>query len=258
MRRKLILALLLCLILVLPAVAFPFPGAGAGIWPPAVPFGVTMRSVVDGRQGLAEAVDAGAKWIRVKMSWSMIESVQSDPPTYDPAGWAFYDRSFRNAAKNGMHVVVTVRDNPTWYGHPDVPAENAHCGPLADPNVLARFMREAVRRYKGPEYNVKVWELYNEPDNTVVTGRFKNLGGCWGNYGKQYADMLKVVYPAIKAEDPEAVVLIGGLGYEYSPQDGITHLNMGFLNDVLRNNGAPYFDAMNYHYFDNYATRWDA
>ncbi|MGQ9667788.1 MAG: cellulase family glycosylhydrolase [Anaerolineae bacterium] len=213
-------------------------------WPPASPFGVDMRGTIDESQGLSYAVAAGTRWVRIKLSWEDVEPVRSDPPQYN---WSFYDAIFRRASEAGLQLVVTFRDNPSW-------AAATRCGPLYDPNDLARFARAAVERYSRPPYNIKVWELYNEPDNMRTDGWFINLGGCWGNAGRAYADMLKVVYPVIRQADPESVVLIGALGYEFRYVD---HLNMNFLGDVLRAGGGPYFDVMNFHYFHEYHTNWD-
>ncbi len=246
--RRTYLFISISVILLLAGLAFQQMSWGQGNlpnWPPASPFGVDMRGTIDESQGLSYAVNAGARWARVKLSWDSVEPVKTDPPQYN---WASYDAIFRRAAEAGLQLVVTIRDNPGW-------AAATRCGPLYDPNELARFARAAVSRYSQPPYNIRVWELYNEPDNKRTDGWFVNLGGCWGNAGRAYADMLKVVYPAIKQADPQAIVLIGALGYEYRYVD---HLNMNFLDDVLRAGGGPYFDVMNFHYFHEYHTNWDS
>lgn len=245
--RRTYLFISIPVILLLAGLAFQQMTWGQGSlpnWPPASPFGVDMRGTIDESQGLSLAVAAGARWARVKLSWDSVEPVKTDPPQYN---WSFYDAIFQRAANAGLQLVVTIRDNPSW-------AAATRCGPLYNPNDLARFARAVVTRYSQPPYNIKVWELYNEPDNMRTDGWLENLGGCWGNAGRAYADMLKVVYPAIKQADPQAIVLIGALGYEFRYVD---HLNMNFLNDVLRAGGGPYFDVMNFHYFHEYHTNWD-
>lgn len=204
-----------------------------------------MRGQINESQGLSYAVAAGMEWIRIKIAWENVEPVQTDPPTYN---WTYYDRIFGNAADAGMNLIVTIRDNPVW-------AAANRCGPLYDPQDMARFAAAAVSRYGQPAYNVKVWELYNEPDNTVTEGWFINLGGCWGNNGHAYANMLKVVYPAIKSANPEAIVLLGALGFEF---EQVSHLNRYFLEDMLNAGGGPYFDAMNFHYFHEYVPSWSS
>jgi hypothetical protein len=74
------------------------------------------------------------------------------------------------------------------------------------------FMYATVQKYSQPPYNVKYWEMWNEPD--AATSFFRKDPhtpyGCWGDeaaadYGRgYYADMLQAVYPRIKQATPYA------------------------------------------------------
>jgi hypothetical protein len=79
-------------------------------------------------------------------------------------------------------------------------------------------MHDLVARYSVPPYNVKYWELWNEPDvDPALAGLIGGdiPFGCWGDStdpyygGGYYAEMLKAVYPRIKAADPQAQVARG-------------------------------------------------
>jgi len=107
-----------------------------------------------------------------------------------------------------------------------------------------------VRRYSRPPYNIKFWELFNEPDGT------KPLYGAaittWGYYGKDYALMLKAAYPAIKAADPDSQLVFGGLAYGNftdDPDANNGNFYRNFLNVVLWHGAGEYFDYMNFHYY---------
>jgi hypothetical protein len=89
--------------------------------------------------------------------------------------------------------------------------------------------------------------------------------GCWGDQndayygGGYYAEMLKAAYPQIKAADPQAQVLIGGLLLDCDPRPGAGCATVGnsnlppkFLEGILRNNGGPYFDGVSFHAYDFY------
>lgn len=91
-------------------------------------------------------------------------------------------------------------------GRPRLPAAPS---PPAYLPKFASFLSALVNRYSKPPYNVHYWEIYNEPDNTDVNRAW--LGGCWGGKGKEYGDMLKTAYPAIKAADPDAEVMLGSI-----------------------------------------------
>jgi hypothetical protein len=123
-------------------------------------------------------------------------------------------------------------------------------------------MAELVKRYSSPPYNVKYWELGNEPDVAPELVSADSVFGCWGDTqdifygGGHYAEMLKVVYPAIKAVDPEARVLIGGLLLDcdpYNPPEGKDCLSSRFFNGILANQGAEYFDIVSFHGYPPYS-----
>jgi hypothetical protein len=73
--------------------------------------------------------------------------------------------------------------------------------------------------------------------------------------------MLKFIYPQIKAADPEAQVLVGGLLLdcdprnppEISPGEKKDCTSAKFLEGVLVNGGANFFDGVSYHAYDYYA-----
>jgi hypothetical protein len=74
--------------------------------------------------------------------------------------------------------------------------------------------------------------------------------------------MLKRVYPWIKAADPEAVVLVGGLLLDCNPADPPeTQAGSGVLKDctpgkflegILSNGGGEFFDGVAFHSYDYY------
>jgi hypothetical protein len=67
--------------------------------------------------------------------------------------------------------------------------------------------------------------------------------------------MLKVVYPAIKAADPQAQVLVGGLLLDcdpVNPPPGKDCAPSRYMEGILRGGGADYFDGISYHAYDFY------
>jgi hypothetical protein len=120
-------------------------------------------------------------------------------------------------------------------------------------------MRALVARYKGDEFDVHTWELGNEPDVDPILVKGSSAFGCWGDIddayygGEAYGRMLQVVTPAIRAEDPGARVVLGGLLLD-KPEP--TDPNMGhpelFLEGVLRAGAADDFDILAYHAYPSY------
>ena len=227
----------------LPLIAKEYP-------PPPPIFGVQMRAINE-TYGLSKAVDADVHWVRYQaFAWDEIELMRTDPPTYD---WSAVDEtSLRNAYENGMTVIATVQYAPAWAQK----YAGSACGPIRADRLdeYAQFLSALVNRYKNPPYKVKYWELGNEPDAPVSSGR--NVFGCWGQEGDPYyggatyGQMLRRAYPVIKTADPLAQVLIGGLLLDCDP----THPPPGqdctsgrFLEGILSVGGGDDFDIVSYH-----------
>lgn len=213
-----------------------------------MPFGVQMLAEVDNPAAITLAGETGAHWVRTDLSWATIEPTNTDPANFN---WTTYDQRFADLYASDLTPIVTIGSNPTW-------AAEYPCGPITETNLsdFADFLTAVVNRYKDPPYNVKYWELYNEPDNGDPIN-YAWLGGCWGHEGDKYAAMLKVAYPAIKVADPEAKVVFGGLAYDFfesDPQHG--PFVESFLDDVLTAGGGDYFDIMNFHYYEFWKWRW--
>jgi hypothetical protein len=105
-------------------------------------------------------------------------------------------------------------------------------------------MGALAARYGKAPYNAHHWEFWNEPDSTS-TGEIKYN---WGTYGARYAAMLKAVRPAMKAADPEARLVLGGVAYDNFQESGGPFYRR-FVDDVLDAGGGQYLDALNFHYY---------
>jgi len=217
-------------------------------YPPPLPvFGVQVHKL-NTSGGFDRADDLGAYWLRYHaFAWDEIEAVQG---TYD---WSGVDEAgLQQAYERGLKVIGIVQYVPTWAQK----YEGSYCGPIREDALddFAAFLTELVNRYKDPPYNIKYWELGNEPDMPVWYDR--RAYGCWIEEndpiysGGYYAEMLKLAYPAIKAADPQAVVLIGGLALVCDPDNprpGWDCEASRFLEGILANGGGPYFDAVSFH-----------
>jgi hypothetical protein len=227
---------------------------------PPIPtsFGVEiLPNRLDNPSELNLVSQAGVYWARIfVIDWSQIEPIKSDPPVYH---WEMVDESdLQNANSRGLRVIATVKFTPSWAQK--IPG--AICGPILQ-NELARFaqfMQTVVQRYSSYPYNVKFWEMGNEPDIDPALVPPDIGYGCWGDAnddyygGGYYAEMLKAVYPVIKAEDPRAQVLLGGLLLDCDPEHppaGKDCKSAKFLEGILRHNGAndgsDYFDIVSFH-----------
>ena len=182
---------------------------------------------------LAMAAGTGTGLVRLGMAWSAIEPDQVSPRRYN---WDAYDAPLRRLAGAGLTPLGSINECPAWAcTYPEGPLDRA------TPAQMAAFMTAVVQRYSAPPYNVHLWELFNEPDQTHGPLR------GWGLHTTEYANLLRTVVPAIRTADPQAKIFLGGLAYDWFTDEG-GPFNRGFLGDIL--SLAPnYFDYINFHYY---------
>jgi hypothetical protein len=204
--------------------------------------------------------DAGAKIVRINgVKWYEVEPQQGQ---YNWAALQNLDIGLQNLSARNIETILIVRGTPSWAQK--IP--ESLCGPILQENLqdFAVFVGELVKRYSIPPYNVKYWELGNEPDVAPELVPPTHPFGCWGETddqyygGEYYAEMLKVVYPAIKTADPDAQVLIGGLLLDCDPSnppEGKDCIPARFLNGILANGGANYFDIVSFHGYAHYVNQ---
>ncbi len=220
-----------------------------------------VPAVVESLPGLAPS------WIRVGAAlWSAVEP---QPGTYNWDALERLEEDLRLASANGLVPIVPVKWTPPWAqkvpGYP--------CGPIKEEALddFAAFMEALVRRYSGPPYNVRYWEIWNEPDAAYQLVPPEGGYGCLGDAedpyygGGEYATLLKAVYPAIKAANPTAQVVFGGLLLDCDPTrppQGKDCTPARFLEGALRAGGGAYFDILAYHAYPHWFRRgepvdWD-
>jgi hypothetical protein len=223
---------------------------------PPVPtaFGVQMYEALDiPAAGISLTKEARVYWARWPLSWSQVEPVDTAPDLYD---FGFYDASVLSATQAGLHLVITIWNNPGW-------AATYANGPIdkVDIGEFAEFAGTLVERYDGDGWEdapgsptVDYWEFYNEPD---AGDRLRAEYGAsyWGHFGAEYAQMLCAVYPVIKAANPRAQVVLGGLAYDNFEDQGGGFVRE-FLDDVLAAGGGQCFDVMNFHYYPVFQPVW--
>ncbi len=216
--------------------------------------GVTINTL-SAQGGLYQMAQAGVQWSRTTLNWDKVEPFPGD------RYWsvvAKLETQFKNAAANNIQLILVLEDTPAWALKPGY-----SCGAVASDklSLLGDFVSDMVNIYSQPPYNIHYYELWNEPD---VVGFL----GCWGDAsdpyygGIYYAEMLKAVYPRIKAADLHAQVLVGGLLLDCdprSPQPNCTGnyeyktTSSKFLEGILANGGGDYFDGVSFHAYDYYA-----
>jgi hypothetical protein len=220
-------------------------------------FGYEFGSISEAH-GLEQMYAAGAEWVRRDIWWANIEPQKGN---YNWARMRTIEEEFLLAASRDMRVIVMVRGTPSW-AQADYPY-NRPCGRIrqSELGAFAAFMRALVERYSNAPYFVRYWEIWNEPDvDPVFIGSGNEWMGCWGDIddpyygGETYAEMLKVVYPEVKAANPEAQLLVGGLLLDCDPIHIPSYREecdaSKFMEGILLGGGGPYFDGISFHAYD--------
>jgi hypothetical protein len=253
----------------LPMVAFnhPEPLSGFGVEIYRREVGATISRAAEGNVG----------WVRYNgVVWHEVEAVQG---VRDWTRLRKVDEELAVLSAQGLTPMVVIRGTPTWAQR----EPGLYCGPIKEDafDEFADFVGEVVDRYKGPPYNVKYWEILNEPDAYmyILPG---SPYGCWGDPnpnlqyygGRYYGKMLKQVYPAIKQADPAAQVLLGGLlmgcdSEDPNPQpevgtcpsgkffEGILVEGAGYSFDLLAYHAYPFWYGQTKKDYDLYQQHWD-
>ncbi|HEY8507747.1 MAG TPA: cellulase family glycosylhydrolase [Steroidobacteraceae bacterium] len=162
------------------------------------------------------------------LSWLGVESVRLDVP------WAMVEASPGRFAippsiETAVNDALAANIEPLLilaYGHPAYGGDKP-TAPAAI-NAFARYATFVVTHFKG---RVRLFDLWNEWD--------ARTGGTTPGDADSYVALAKRVYPAIKAANPQAVVLSGGLS--------ATGLQAGWLERFLRQGGLQFVDALSIH-----------
>ncbi len=229
-------------------------------WPYTPGFGVETHTF----DTLSQAEAAGNHWIRYNgLLWSDVQPNHSGEWNWDTN----LDADLAAANQAGMEVILIVRSTPVWAQmYPGLA-----CGPIKQQNFanFINFMKSVVNRYSAPPYNVTHFEIWNEPDAPYAFGNSNQVWGCWGDStdpyygGGYYAEMLKAIYPSMKAANPRVQVVLGGLLLDCDPRHpGLPGYcataekakQSRFLEGILRNGGGPYFDYINFHGYTHHSS----
>ncbi len=211
---------------------------------------MVMSSITPDR-GFDSLQAAGVTWIRSdnNLLWRDIEPIEGGGYQWNTPAVQQIEQEMMRASQAGLKLIMVVRGSPRWATAP----YQADCAPIQPAKYarFAAFLAAAVARYSQPPYNVLYWQIGNEPDAYIF--QHDSGYGCWGVRtdpyygGRAYGDMLRVVYPAIKAANPAVQVLHGSLLLDrpYNPQNG-GGLTARFLEGVLLAGAANSFDILPY------------
>ncbi len=155
--------------------------------------------------------EAGFHWLRQEFPWEDIEihgrgdftdrrnDLNGDGQPDPVDAWAKYDHIVDLAGQYGLEIIARLGNPPAWSR-----AAGNEAGAFAPPDDFTDFVNYATAvagRYKG---RLRYFQVWNEP----------NIYPEWGEQRidpEAYTRLLCMAYDALKAVDPEIVVISGAL-----------------------------------------------
>ena len=174
------------------------------------------------------AKDGGFNWVKQRFEWRNIEAKNKGD-----FEWNEPDRIVDAISKSGLKIIARLDDQPKWASSTIQWPGN---GPPDKPKDWTDFVSALAGRYKG---RIQAYEIWNEP----------NLDREWGGKkpnADEYAAMLKASYSAIKAADPQALVISAGLSPTTTNDDHAMPETL-FLQKMYGEGAASSFDVLGVH-----------
>jgi hypothetical protein len=196
-----------------------------------IAYGDTLpwKSDQDLGEALDDAVDVGAGWIRVDLSWN---DIQPDHP--DRYEWQRFDRVVEAARQRGLNVLPVIGYTPGWDRDSSCHGGQS-CAPL-DAALFAAFASDAVKRYA--PMGVHTWEIWNEENGTFWLPRPDPAA---------YTRLLRLATTSMRAADPTSYLLMGGLAAGATdPKKGYVAATE-YLTAVSELGGNKLVDGIAYH-----------
>lgn len=173
--------------------------------------------------------EMGSPWIVEFFPWAYYHAEDGG------IAWGHPDMVIAHAEAQGLKVIARLGLTPEWARPKDTPLTYLDESAYAD---FADFAAQFAARYAG---KVSYLVIGNEP----------NLSYEWGyrqTTPADYVALLKEVYTAVKAANPQMGILAGALAPTLEPAGSPWGLNdITYLQGMYEAGAAPYFDGLAVH-----------
>jgi polysaccharide biosynthesis protein PslG len=174
------------------------------------------------------AKDGGFTWVKQQYEWRNIE--REAKGRFE---WNEPDRITKAIKDHGLKVIARVDGYPGWSRAEQVYPDD---GPPDRMSDWTDFLTALATRYKG---RVDSYEIWNEP----------NITREWGGKApdaREYTEMLRASYAAIKRADPQAIVISGAMSPTTENTDRAKPDTI-FLRDMYSFGAKGTFDVLGVH-----------
>ncbi len=151
---------------------------------------------------------------------TIFKNFDADPG--DPANYDFEhtDQYLKSILDTGAQIIyrlgTSIEHTPVKY----------HIHPPKDFNKWAEICLGIIRHYNegwanGFRYNIRYWEIWNEPEGMPVTGSQDRLRLMWSGTNEQFLELYRTASTAIKREFP--YVKVGGFACTMTDMEFLEH-----------------------------------
>jgi hypothetical protein len=189
------------------------------LWPTTEP-GINLAAQLDLMVGSGvESLRVTFDWAAAQpyASWAQLQAARPvDAGAFTnvagvPTDFASFDNIVGLAAERRLTVLPVILDAPSWDAEP---AQGVSVGIPAQAGPYANCAKALVQRYgpRGtfwlanpeiPKVPIRMWQVWNEPNTTTFWTQHP--------FAPSYVAFLRAAHDAIKAADPGAKVVLGGL-----------------------------------------------
>lgn len=214
----------------------PEPPTAAGpqllpAWSPAdFGYGTQSHATVGDPAYAADVMknQLGLDWVKVQVEWPLVEP---EPDVYQ---WFFYDGIVEHADNQGLYLMFSVVGAPEWSR-----AAGGENGPPDNYGDYAQFLTALLNQYPGKIHAVEVWNEQNL-DREWTTAN--------GISPEDYVEFLRQANDAIKAVDPNVIVISGALS-PTGPGDWVRWADdFEYLDRALAAGMLNYSDCVGFHH----------
>lgn len=177
---------------------------------------------------IAGLKELGVQWVRYDINWNIVQQRDSAHEN-----WGSHDRVVDAMSKAGLKSLAIILYTPEWARAPEC-KDSSLCRP-ADPQKYAEFSAMAVKRYASK--GVDAWQIWNEQNWYTFWKPLPNA--------EHYARLLIAASKAMKAEDPDATIIVGGLGGTRARNGNIEPRT--FMERLYKAGAKNAFDAVGVH-----------
>lgn len=187
---------------------------------------LTWHGLADAEVDLDRIRAAGLSTVRFDVNWVGLEPADD---AWNAGYLAQLDQIMDMIAARGLRPIIAFLNAPAWAQRDP----SLYMNPPRNPKQAGEALGLLAARYAHHPH--VAYETWNEPNSRAFwnTGRKKN---AW-----QYVPLLRSAYARIKAADPDATVLAGGILFS----------DFAYLRDMYAAGAKGHFDALALHPYNH-------